>query len=668
MNQKKIISLSIVWILLVNFVLPVFALSKRASSIILDNFKDNQYKILFDESQNFLNEQDLDSFSSYNKMNLYGKISGDVRDKRQYLEQQAQEVSKRTNSLESAVSSIDSEIADIMTQAEKTNDQIIYTSAEVEKNRSAIEMLASKVDENRKIILDYIVHIYKKGNYIFDGNEVDNLKAIIMQGEDIWEIINDMHFKGIIEVTGQKLIDQHRSFIKQLYLKKVGLDNEETSLRQLRKSLMLQKKVLEDKKSLKQRLLEVSKGKEDLYQKYINDKLEIEKWLKIKELEEMIRFNHTKKQLLEKYGCEFIDLNIDTVFSRNLDWKCLEMNRILYAEGKLATQSLPSENPLIWPVLPYYWLSAYFKDPEYTKELGSTHEAIDIVTPQWTPLKAPADGYVMYVHPPKTNDYAYLALKHSDWLVSVYWHISEVMVQAWDFVKIGQEFAKSGWEYWTHGAGIMTTWPHLHFEVWKDKVSVDPLDYVDTSFLAYNDLPVKYKFKFWTDFRKRKWIEYTFSQSKDGKKLFKLEGDNEVDRQKYLLTNYATPAFRDWNMWVEESLDGNVDPSFVMCVWLAETGLGRNLKTPFNVGNIGNTDSGATKTFMNARTWVYWMVQTFNNKFLWEYKKISDLSRYGNRNGAIYASSKDNWHNNVTKCMSHIKQKYIPDDYPFRIQ
>ncbi len=566
MKQKKIISLTIVWILLVNLASPVFALSKRASSIILDNFKDYQYKILFDESQNFLNQEDLDSFSSYNKMNLYSKLSGDVRDKRQYLEQQAQEVSKRTDSLESAIGSIDSEIADIMSQADKTNEQIIYTSAEVEKNKSAIEMLASKVDENRKIVLDYLVHIYKKWNYVFDGNEVDNLKAIIMQWEDIWEIINDMHFKWIIEVTGQKLIDQHRSYIKQLYLKKVWLDNEETSLRQLRKSLMLQKKVLEDKKSLKQRLLDVSKWKEDLYQKYINDKIEIEKSLKIKELQEMIKFNDTKKQLLEKYGCEFIDLNIDTVFSRNLSWKCLEMNKIIYAEGKLATTSLPSDNPLIWPVLPYYGLSAYFKDPEYTKELGSTHEAVDIITPQWTPVKAPADGYVMYVHPPLTNDYAYLALKHSSWLVTVYWHVSEVSVQTWDFVKVWQEFAKSGWEYGTHGAGIMTTWPHLHFEVWKDKTSVDPLDYEDTSFLAYNDLPTKYKFKFWEDFKKRKWIEYTFSQSEDGKKLFKLEGDNEVDRQKYLLATYAAPDFKDWNMWVEEALDGNVDPSFVMCL------------------------------------------------------------------------------------------------------
>jgi hypothetical protein len=36
-------------------------------------------------------------------------------------------------------------------------------------------------------------------------------------------------------------------------------------------------------------------------------------------------------------------------------------------------------------------------------------------------------------------------------------------------------------------------------------------------------------------------------------------------------------------MWVDESLDANIDPTFVMCIGLAETGLGKNMKTPYNV-------------------------------------------------------------------------------------
>lgn len=46
----------------------------------------------------------------------------------------------------------------------------------------------------------------------------------------------------------------------------------------------------------------------------------------------------------------------------------------------------------------------------------------------------------------------------------------------------------------------------------------------------------------------------------------KIEGETEVERQKSLLTKYAAPAFKDWNMWVEEALDGHIDPTFIMCI------------------------------------------------------------------------------------------------------
>ena len=122
-------------------------------------------------------------------------------------------------------------------------------------------------------------------------------------------------------------------------------------------------------------------------------------------------------------------------------------------------------------------------------------------------------------------------------------------------------------------------------------------------------------------------------------------------------------------MWIDESLDWNIDPSFVMCIWLAETTLGKNMKTPYNIWNVWNTDSWATKTFMNARSWIYWMINTLNNKYLQNYTEVRQLSRYWNKdkNKPIYASSPDNWHNNIIKCLSHLKWTYVPDNYNFRL-
>ena len=61
------------------------------------------------------------------------------------------------------------------------------------------------------------------------------------------------------------------------------------------------------------------------------------------------------------------------------------------------------------------------------------------------------------------------------------------------------------------------------------------------------------------------------------------------------------------------------------------------------------------------------MIRTLNNRYLGHYTQINQLSRYGNPDGTIYASSPDHWHNNIIKCMSAIKGYQVPDDYNFRL-
>lgn len=60
------------------------------------------------------------------------------------------------------------------------------------------------------------------------------------------------------------------------------------------------------------------------------------------------------------------------------------------------------------------------------------------------------------------------------------------------------------------------------------------------------------------------------------------------------------------------------------------------------------------------------IAQTLNNQHLGDYHTIIQLSRYGNEDGKIYASSPINWQTNVTKCLSQIKGFYVPEDFPFR--
>jgi hypothetical protein len=93
----------------------------------------------------------------------------------------------------------------------------------------------------------------------------------------------------------------------------------------------------------------------------------------------------------------------------------------------------------------------------------------------------------------------------------------------------------------------------------------------------------------------------------------------------------------------------------VICIAFAESTLGRYLSTANNIGNVGNNDRGDRIGFGNALVGARVIPLTLNNKHLGDYHTINQLSRYGNKDGKIYASSPINWQTNVLKCLSQIK-------------
>lgn len=664
---KTIFITTFIFTLLVSFSWT-YALSETQKGKILNDFKQKQYDLIFESNLWNITSEFWDIFDVANKVNLYENIWNETQKKREEVQLKNEEVIKKITSLEEALKQLDDDINIATIKVKKINDNIIIVKDEIEVNTNTVELLKKKISENMELLLEYMIYIYKKWNTVYEDNELDNLKSILLNEENIWDVINDLYYNWIVQVTGKNLIDKHKKYVSELYLDKLDLEKRQKSLVQLRKMWVIEKKALDDKKDFKERILAVSKWQQSVYEKYVSDKLKIEKSIQLKTFQEKLKFNSIKNNILKKHNCDYVDISKNSAESRVLSWKCLDINKMIYSESQLSiSDKQETYNLFDWPVEPNKWISTFFHDSGYLKDFWSEHDAIDIAEDQWTPIKAPADWYVIYVQKPVNNDYAYVVLKHYDWYITVYWHVSDVFVEEYDYIKKWQVFAQTGWEFGTFWAWYLTTWPHLHFEVFKDKEYVDPFSVLDLSYIKFTQLPDKYKYKFYNDFKLSKWYEYK-DKSKNSR-LFVLVWDTEMERQKYLISKYAIWAFNNWQIWIDESLDWNIDPSFVMCVWLAETWLWRNMKTPYNVWNVWNTDSGATKTYPNARSWIYSMVRTFNNKYLWQYSELNKLSRYGNKDLSkpIYASSEDNWHNNIITCLSHLKWSFVPDNYNYRL-
>lgn len=100
------------------------------------------------------------------------------------------------------------------------------------------------------------------------------------------------------------------------------------------------------------------------------------------------------------------------------------------------------------------------------------HYAVDVVVPKDTPVKATADGTVVFAE--WTTETGYVVIvEHSNGLISVYKHNASITKQQGDLVKTGEVIAMAG------NSGEYTTGTHLHFELWKDGYPINPTNFID---------------------------------------------------------------------------------------------------------------------------------------------------------------------------------------------
>lgn len=100
--------------------------------------------------------------------------------------------------------------------------------------------------------------------------------------------------------------------------------------------------------------------------------------------------------------------------------------------------------------------------------LGFTrmHKGIDIGTPWGTPIHAPADGVIAYAG--RSGGYGnFIKMAHGGAIVTCYGHLSRFAVRAGQHVARGEVIGYSG------NSGL-STGPHLHWEVLRNGVAVNP--------------------------------------------------------------------------------------------------------------------------------------------------------------------------------------------------
>lgn len=155
------------------------------------------------------------------------------------------------------------------------------------------------------------------------------------------------------------------------------MDGEIQELQALQEKLSIQKSNLENQKQEREKILEVTKGQEALFQKYIDSQRQAQETVEKSWQNANEAYSASLDKMLKQNGC-------GTGEKGQTDAeKCSRISRFYENEKNLKKVMIQtgSVNIFDWPIASRA-ITTYFHDPEYYSILGSHHEAIDIATPQ----------------------------------------------------------------------------------------------------------------------------------------------------------------------------------------------------------------------------------------------------------------------------------------------
>ncbi|MBO6586693.1 MAG: M23 family metallopeptidase [Gracilimonas sp.] len=149
---------------------------------------------------------------------------------------------------------------------------------------------------------------------------------------------------------------------------------------------------------------------------------------------------------------DFINFDESGQFNR------LSQNEVLFSNVSKTAPDFPAKYPVQGSLT-----RGYMPDDE--------HYGLDIATKNNEPVINIADGSVFNSSWTINNGYV-ISVQHSEGVVTTYKHLAKLNKKEGDLVLKGDILGEIG------NAGVLSTGPHLHFEIWKNGVPQNPEVYL----------------------------------------------------------------------------------------------------------------------------------------------------------------------------------------------
>ncbi|MDW8030037.1 MAG: peptidoglycan DD-metalloendopeptidase family protein [Armatimonadota bacterium] len=372
--------------------------------------------ILVTSSANAWDWRSLLSRGKVPKVSLLKKRRQELEQRKRIARKKIKEMRRKEKTLSEQLKATRERIARARVRLASLNRKYYQVSNQLYQTRKRVMQLRAKLSRRRSILAERLRQLYR--------HPPSDYVAFVLDARDIEEAaIRTYVFQRIFH-QDEKMIETTRQAKEELEAQEKQLRHQQLQLVSLRRAIIEQTEELQDAESEQTKLLRRIQTQRETY----------ERW--IQEWEEESR-------------------------------EIAALLRRLQSAQRNQTRPVPAwKGPFTRPVNgPIVSGFGYRVHPIFRRV--KFHYGIDISAPSGTPIRAAADGVVVFSGWRRAYGNTVI-IDHGDGLATLYAHCSRLLVNEGEVVKQGQVIALVG------STGL-STGPHLHFEVRRYGEPINPL-------------------------------------------------------------------------------------------------------------------------------------------------------------------------------------------------
>lgn len=348
------------------------------------------------------------------------------------LRKEQEQLGKNLAGTRAEAQTLQGKINNLNGQIKYMENQIRLTSTSIDKANIEIGVVQNNIQET-EIKIDVQKKAVARTILFLDRQDGENALMLFLKNENISDFLSQQQYANSLNSELVELMNELRDTKDSFEAQKNRYENKKNELESLKQQQGHEKTALSTVKTETNGLLKATKGQEAEYQRLLteNEKLEREANLEIFKLEDELRRTIDPNSLpLARPGI--------------LGWPVQVKGTISQLYGCIQTAHARK----------------YYSGCNNGK--GGFHNGLDIAAPHGTPLLAAEGGKVVAMGNAPSAYGLWLAVEHSNGLVTAYTHMSVRLVDVGQEVKKGDPVGRMG------STGL-STGNHVHFMVYAPK-------------------------------------------------------------------------------------------------------------------------------------------------------------------------------------------------------